>query len=238
METRYVIYVPASGIGSELEGVLVAVGGTRVWDPHDTYAWYVPAAARAALLAELERRSAEFVTFYQFVAGVDDPVEERSAYLGLNVISPQEVSEEGPLIVKDPNDFRIVVDQVMRETLRPITRGLVWRAYEKEERLSFLDSATELPDPIELPGAREVDELDDGSWDISADGREVMTRRNLEHLRIHGIAYSVAFKTREQIYRRRPFPVFGGKVIDVAERAGVDMVIYLPSEDYQIPLWG
>ena len=245
METRYALYVEGSFPGTSVADYLVAQGATRGPDPDDLGDWLVPADARRRVRAELQRRSVDFLTFHEFLADSGDSVDDLAAHLGITYLTGEDIARRagassGPLFVKDADDFRIVANDSMLELLAPVVDGLTWEPYEKVPGLSFLSDATVLPDPIELVEPRRFEQLvgdSSGLWDISNDGRKIVTQRNLDHLSRHGIAYSTAFSADGRIYPRKKFGTFGGKAIEVARQAGVDMVIYLPHEKLEIEQW-
>ncbi|MGW4074137.1 hypothetical protein ACWELB_11560 [Streptomyces asiaticus] len=236
METLYGLYVEGSESGS-LAAFLMAEGATRASSSDNPCYWYVPSVARTRVREWLEDRSVNFVPTYEFSADPADAIDDLAAHLGIRMLTQLSVVPSSPLIAKDPDDFRIVANRPMLELLEPITRGIEWSPYERLADFSFILSATELPDPVELPKAFNIERLGTGLWDVSGDGRSIITQRNLEHLKQVGISYSTAYSVDGNTYPRKNFPVFGGRVVQVAKQAGVDIVVYLPHEGIEIESW-
>ncbi|QOV40059.1 hypothetical protein IM697_17670 [Streptomyces ferrugineus] len=237
METIYGLYVEGSKGQSDIASFLLAEGATRSPDPHNPSYWYVPAAARGPIKEWLENRSISFISTYEFQATSTDIVEDLAGHLGLSLLSAEAARQSAPLMAKDPDDFRIIVNNRMLELLAPITQEVIWGRYEQYAELSFLRSAPELPDPIQLSAALSIECFDGDRWDVSGDGRSIMTRRNLDTLNRVGIAYSTAQSVNGNVYPREKFPTFSGRVIQSAKQAGVDLVIYLPPEGLEIKPW-
>jgi hypothetical protein len=236
MKTLYGLYVEGSEWG-DLADFLAAEGASRGLDPGDPSSWCVPDSARKRIKERLEGQSVEFTAVYDFEAEPADAADDLAAYLGINLLAPEVIVSSNPLLAKDPDDFRIIANGPMLDLLESVTGNLTWDSYEKRPGFSFLRSAVELPDPVEIPRVLDMQRLDDGLWDVSGDGRSIITLRNLDCLKRNGIAYSSSYLINGEIYPRMKFPVFGGKVVQAAVRAGVDLVIYLPHEGIEIDPW-
>jgi hypothetical protein len=237
MKTRYAVYVEDSGPGKPIADFLAAAGAVRVPDPHDPCDWRVPAAARRRIKEGLDARGADYKLFYEFEAESNDPPDQLVAFLGIDSLASEKSDSSAPIFSRDPYDSRVVVNRSMLELLMPLVEGLRWEAYGKSSDLLVLTDATELPDPLLIPNPGELQQLEGGLWDVEDDGRLIVTRRSVEHVNRHGIAYSRAFLVRGEVYPGRDLRVYGGRVANLVRSVAKSGASYLPDETFEIELW-
>jgi hypothetical protein len=145
------------------------------------------------------------------------------------------------LLATGPDDGRLVVNTTLLELLRPLTTGLEWQRYEHATaELWSLTSARELPEPIRIPRPVSMVQGMNGLWMVMDDGRSVITQSNLEHLRSVGIGWAVTLEVNGDVLPQPAIPVFGGRVLEVILKAGVELAIpplYLIDERTPVPVW-
>jgi hypothetical protein len=237
MKTEYLVYLDDEA-DAQLDAFLVARGARA---EADFGAWWVPDDSRRPVLAELERRRLEFELRYAFSAESADKIDDLAAYLGVDGLEWLPVTSERPLLATEPDDGRLIANTNLLELLGPSTSGLNWQRYEHSAaELWSLTSASELPEPIRIPRALSMVEGKNGLWMVMDDGRSVLTHDNLTHLRTTGIAWAVALEIDGKVLPRPAIPVFGGRVLDLILKSGVDLAIpplYLIDERTTVPVW-
>jgi hypothetical protein len=202
--------------------------------------WRVPAEARAAVKAELRRRQIAFRPRYEFAAEPTDDAEGLAAYLGIETLTGQRAMPSQPCLAKDPDDGSLLVNTMMLDLLGPVTSELNWSRCHDTQNLWSLSEASTLPEPIHTPRAFVTIQGGNGLWMVLDDGRSLITRINLEHLRTCGIALSTRKKVSNRILSHPAIPVFGGRVLDVFSKVHVELAfppLYLVPAQNTVSPW-
>ncbi|MGP4010049.1 hypothetical protein [Streptomyces sp. 4N124] len=194
--------------------------------------WTGSAEAVLQAYAELRQRGIQCYLLHEFRPDDTDQPENYGALLPLNPEGEADVREDFPVLLETDDEEVTLANRALLALLAPLSRDVEWVEREGSP-LWELVQAPRLPEPVSLVTTFGLEQGTTGLWMISHDGRMVLTKRNLNFLGQHGIAWSDSYEVSGETYPVAPSLVFGGKVTQTLVSHGVefsDPPIYLIDE--------
>ncbi|MER7082372.1 hypothetical protein [Saccharopolyspora kobensis] len=196
---------------------LLRHGGTA--DTQHANTWKFPPDSLDAAATELAENG------YQFRVDCEPSPEikgtqEGAAYLCLiseDVLD--DLDPAGPQLAY-ADDGNILANSELISIIEPAVDGIRWSRHTRDD-FWRLSQAHTIPEPIKIRTLFRKWPRPGGSWVISHDGREFITKPSIQFLARHGAGWTTEYQYREQTYKRPPLLLWGGHVISILESHGV-----------------
>ncbi|WP_405902073.1 hypothetical protein OG696_02450 [Streptomyces sp. NBC_00656] len=120
---------------------------------------------------------------------------------------------EDTAILIEPMTYCVLMSENLIKKTITLVSGVQWEIFDEVPALRRIVSARRLPEPIIIPGASKRTQGETGMWYVEGDGREILSQRNLDFLKKHGIAFTSECLADGILLTRPAVPVFSGQVV-------------------------
>lgn len=189
--------------------------------------WLMPSRDTAERMAHtLQGAGVKCFVYYWCTPTENDRIEDLAAYLPLEQLGEEDWFEpDDSVIMLDGTTRSILISENLVDKINAISAGILWETFERIPGALHISSARFLPEPIQIPRVMGLTQGTTGMWFVEGDGREILSKRNLEFLQKNGIAFTSKCTAGGKILIRPTVPVFSGRVISLLrenEAMGLD----------------
>ncbi|MFF9402934.1 hypothetical protein [Streptomyces sp. NPDC014744] len=208
-----------SPITQEARDTLIAKGAKR----GDIFtAWRLPTDRIPVDLEEsLRNIGASYCVFFEYLPTAEDAPGNVAAYLWLDYFEDLRASGSESIFAYRRETSSIVASVPLAAEVKDFCNGSLWKRPKDLEGFFELAEVPTLPEPVIVQRAVSLAEGPDGKWGVQSDGRELLTRTNMETVAKSGIVQTVTCTVVDGTLKwTRPL-IFCGRLLELLKERHV-----------------